>query len=224
MSHPPRAFPRRRLLEICDTTHRLAATANAAYLCQSQGRDAEAPIEECSRLHEELCRLIEECLGRMPGDPTPGTLQEAEVGGALQAVAVCCRFDDQSPLLPQFDALWHAGDRLRNAINAVPVSLLDALDDVVPNKRRPAVVLGGPNDNPRVRGKPKPLLTSARYAVVKALVDAGEAGLSKGELENRSKKSDAVKCLRSLRKTDPDWSEAILMAGGPWGRYRILHI
>jgi hypothetical protein len=130
MSPPPRAIPRQRLLEVCDTTHRLVATAYAAYFCLSQGGDAEATVGERERLHEVLRRLVKECVGRMP-DGSPATPQEAEVGDALRAVAACCQIDGQGTSLDQFDGLWHAGDRLRNAINTVPVSLLEGLEDAV---------------------------------------------------------------------------------------------
>ena len=53
------------------------------------------------------------------------------------------------------------------------------------------VVLRDPSVRPVVRGFEKDPLTRAQYDVVKALWDAGESGLSKDELDRKSKHGDA---------------------------------
>lgn len=82
----------------------------------------------------------------------------------------------------------------------------------------PKVVLGKPGTPCRVLNKEKPALTDAKYAVVKALLDAGKEGLTKDALE--AVRSSARRILNDLRE-DPDWAEVILMAGQTNGRYRI---
>ena len=56
----------------------------------------------------------------------------------------------------------------------------------------PPVVLGKPTDEPIVNGKRKPRLTAPRYDVIRALLAAGEDGLSKDSLATESGHSDAV--------------------------------
>jgi hypothetical protein len=70
-----------------------------------------------------------------------------------------------------------------------------------------------------VRGQEKPALTYPQYKVVRALVEAGEAGLTKDDLE--SVNSDARGILRRLRNSDPDWRAVIHFAGKTGRRYRI---
>ena len=85
----------------------------------------------------------------------------------------------------------------------------------------PPVKLGKPGDEPIVRGKRKSRLTFARYNVVKALLVAGDDGLSKDSLAIESGCGDAVNILKRLAKSDPDWKAVIKLAGKPGGRYRI---
>jgi hypothetical protein len=83
------------------------------------------------------------------------------------------------------------------------------------------VILGKPTDEPVVHGKRKPRLTAPRYKVVKALLEAGEDGLSKDSLATESGHTDAVGILKRLAESDDDWRAVILLAGVPGGRYRI---
>jgi len=72
-----------------------------------------------------------------------------------------------------------------------------------------------------VNGKRKPILTAARYDAVQALIEAGETGLTKDQLDNKSGHTDARKLLKALADDDPDWAEAILFPGTTGKRYRV---
>ncbi len=87
-----------------------------------------------------------------------------------------------------------------------------------------AVVLKGPGDHVEVLGKIKPPLTFAQYAVVIALLEAGEDGLTKDGLDARSGHSDARKILKRLHDSDLDWAAVIQMPGRSGCRYRIQEI
>jgi hypothetical protein len=84
------------------------------------------------------------------------------------------------------------------------------------------VRLGSRAEEPRVNGVSKPRLTTARFNIVKALLDAGETGLTGDELAKRSGHGGAVNTLKSLAASDPDWGGVIQLAGKPGGRYRII--
>ncbi len=77
---------------------------------------------------------------------------------------------------------------------------------------QPSVVLGRLGEPVIVRGKVKPRLTRQGYKVVKALLAAGERGLSKEELEGLCPTGRRI--LRTLRE-DEDWDAVIQMAGRP---------
>jgi hypothetical protein len=83
------------------------------------------------------------------------------------------------------------------------------------------VVLGGRADGPIVLGKTKRKLTMAQYNVVKALLDAGESGLTKDELVSHSRHTDARMILTRLADKDEDWKQVIHLAGQTGGGYRI---
>ncbi len=89
-----------------------------------------------------------------------------------------------------------------------------------PSPAAPAVVLGGPNDEPTVRGKKKSKLPAAQFNVVKAML-AAKRPLTKDELDAKSGHTDARKILKTLADSDPDWRAVIHFAGKPGGRYRI---
>jgi hypothetical protein len=86
----------------------------------------------------------------------------------------------------------------------------------------PPVILRGHGMPPVVRGVAQRILSKAQYEVVQALLDAGPTGLSKDELEEKSKHADARKILKRLHDSYPDWKRVILLAGRPGGRYRLL--
>ncbi|NLY02216.1 MAG: hypothetical protein GXY83_39530 [Rhodopirellula sp.] len=83
------------------------------------------------------------------------------------------------------------------------------------------VKLFGPGEEPEVNGKRKPILTAARYDTVQALVEAGETGLTKDQLDHKSGHTDARKLLKALADGDADWAEVILFPGTPGKGYRI---
>jgi hypothetical protein len=83
------------------------------------------------------------------------------------------------------------------------------------------VVLRAPGERPLVCGEEKNKLTRQQYAVVKALLEAGERGLSKDELDRKSQCGDARKILKRLAQSDPGWEAVIHFGGIPGGGYRI---
>jgi hypothetical protein len=83
------------------------------------------------------------------------------------------------------------------------------------------VLLSGLGHCPIVYGTEKEQLTRAQYDVVKALLDAGERGLSKDELDSKSRHGDARKILQRLANSDPDWKAVIHFPGKPGIGYRI---
>ena len=87
----------------------------------------------------------------------------------------------------------------------------------------PGVILFGPRIRPIVLGRPKELLGAVQYRVVKALLDSGDAGLSKAKLEAASGSGDAVGVLKRLARSDRDWGTVIFLPGRPGGLgYRFL--
>jgi hypothetical protein len=88
-------------------------------------------------------------------------------------------------------------------------------------KNSPLVVLGSRDEFPIVCGHTKGPLTRAQYDVVQALLEAGERGLSKDELDRKSKHGDARKILKRLAASDTDWKAVIHFPGKPGRGYGI---
>ena len=84
------------------------------------------------------------------------------------------------------------------------------------------VVLRGKGEGPLVLGREVSPVTSARYDVLKALVDAGADGLSLAELIRRSGHGSARNVLKNLAGTSSAWQQVILLPGAPGRRYRLL--
>lgn len=84
-----------------------------------------------------------------------------------------------------------------------------------------AIVLYNLKDCPFVLGKRKSPLSTPRYAVVKALIEAGEQGLTKDGLVKASGKGGAVNIMKGLAGSDKDWEAVLLLPGKTGGRYRI---
>jgi hypothetical protein len=84
-----------------------------------------------------------------------------------------------------------------------------------------SVLLYGRGDPPIVHGLPKRPLTKPRYEVVKVLLMAGDAGLSKSQLEDKSLHGDARRILSRLAESDAGWDSVISFPGIPGGGYRI---
>jgi hypothetical protein len=84
------------------------------------------------------------------------------------------------------------------------------------------VVLRSRQEGPIVLGREKPPLTEREYNIIQALLEAGERGLSKDKLDEKSGHSEARKVLKTLRESDPDWEAVIQMPGkAGMGGYRI---
>jgi hypothetical protein len=88
-------------------------------------------------------------------------------------------------------------------------------------EKKPRVVLHSWEVGPIVLGTTKRKLTTPQYNVVKALLGAGETGLTKDELIKKSGHEDARGILKRLANSDPGWKEVIHFAGQTGGRYRI---
>lgn len=89
-------------------------------------------------------------------------------------------------------------------------------------KTRPpkcVVELFGGTCRPKVSGEEVEKLSPPKYAVIEALVGAGERGMSKSELEHV--KGDALKYLNQIRESNKLWADAIIMAGRAWQRYKL---
>src|SRR6516165_2084131 len=67
-----------------------------------------------------------------------------------------------------------------------------------------------PLEAPLVLGKAKQKLTAPQYDVVKALLDAGDAGLTKDQLVEKSHHEDARGILKRLAN-DPDWNKVFTL-------------
>jgi len=91
----------------------------------------------------------------------------------------------------------------------------------VPVCQSKKVKLFGPGEQPAVNGKRKPILTAPRYDAVQTLIEAGEPGLTKDQLDRNSGHTDARKLLKALAKDDADWAEVLLFPGTAGKGYRI---
>lgn len=87
-----------------------------------------------------------------------------------------------------------------------------------PVRKGPRVVLQQRGEPCIVDGKEMPPLTDGRYAVVEALIKAGEDGLTKDAIE--AVRKGARKMLEQLSAM-PGWADVVQMAGQTNGRYRI---
>ena len=92
---------------------------------------------------------------------------------------------------------------------------------LTPVAQSKAVILYGPQDRPEVNGKRKEPLTRPQYDVVLALIRARDDGLTKDQLDEKSKHGDARKIMGRLADNDDDWKAVLLLAGITGGRYRI---
>src|SRR5262249_16082615 len=88
-----------------------------------------------------------------------------------------------------------------------------------PNRQQPRVVLGSCGQPCTVMGNQKRALRILAYKLIKALLAAGEMGLSKSELEAIS--SYARQTLKNPAADDSDWAQVLHFAGRTGMRYRI---
>jgi hypothetical protein len=121
----------------------------------------------------------------------------------------------------QWINLYEAVEAKRAAVMNLAASI--PAPEVAPRHQDegPRVVLRSPSERPSVCGEEKDRLTLAQYEVVQALLAAGERGLSKDELDRKSKRGDARKVLKRLAESDPDWKAVIHFPGKPGRGYRI---
>jgi len=155
------------------------------------------------------------------------------VGQTKDLVAACERQPlDPSPLVLFFDRLerfYHGAgtklpgltNKLQTLLRRLELKLERELPTVTAIAQVAAVVLAGTTKQPIVRGKPKPVLRFTQYNVAKALVDAGEIGLTLDQMVNKSGHSDARGILNRLADSDPDWKAVIHFPGKAGGHYRI---
>ena len=131
--------------------------------------------------------------------------------------------DDLEPA-PPFDASKpHVQGRLRRDWR--PVQAPDGGPPEPAKKEwRPRVVLRGPGNHPLIDGGRKEILTKAQYDVILALQEAGESGLDKNSLVQKSKHGSAVKILKNLACQDIDWGSAILLPGKKGRGYRLAPV
>jgi hypothetical protein len=85
-----------------------------------------------------------------------------------------------------------------------------------------SVLLFGRRAEPLVNGKEKPTLTNAQYDVVLALLQTSDKGLTKDDLDRKSKHGDARKILKRLSDGDADWESVISFPGATGKGYHII--
>ena len=108
-------------------------------------------------------------------------------------------------------ANWAELASLRDALDRLPKAVPTNAAGVPATARSRRVTLYGIRDKPVVNGKEKPPVTLPQYKLLKAVIEAGEAGLTKSRLMAIS--SDYWKSLDSLKKSDSDWNEVIHFPG-----------
>jgi hypothetical protein len=88
--------------------------------------------------------------------------------------------------------------------------------------KRYAIVLRSIDEQPVVNGVKKAAIRSTvAYDGLRALIQAGEQGLTKDRLDRQSRHTDTRKSLRELAESDPDWKTVILLPGTAGMRYRV---
>lgn len=88
--------------------------------------------------------------------------------------------------------------------------------------KRYAIVLRSIDEQPVVNGVKKAAIRSTvAYDGLRALIQAGEQGLTKDRLDRQARHTDTRKALRELAASDPDWKAVILLPGTAGMRYRV---
>jgi hypothetical protein len=105
---------------------------------------------------------------------------------------------------------------------AVPAKPESGMPEPVAQSPSGSVFLYGSSEHPTVNGKTKGRLRNTQYNVVLALIQAGDEGLTKDQLDHKSGHGDARKILSRLANSDPDWKIAIYLPGVKGMGYRIL--
>jgi len=185
-------------------------------------------VEELIPLQRQLVRLQEhfessphsECefaiipFGERTDGDCPGTFLELFVGyiPSEDKYAV-----ERKPLSGQYGGA-------KQQLPRSPASATEKVEDVQPTAKTKSgsVLLFGNVDSPIVQGTEKAKLTKPQYNVIQALIEAGEEGLTKDELDRKSGHGDSRKILKRLADSDADWKSVIPFPGKPGRGYRII--
>lgn len=151
----------------------------------------------------EVLREVEELVGRIEDH-----LRHSEEGAAIRRSQQV----GGDPTAPR------AVGAPKHPDNTTPPPEPSHAQAVKPDAEGPIVQIGRPGEPCVVLGRQKKPLTDGQYAVVSALLRAGEDGLTKDGLE--AVRPSARRILKRVRE-DPDWAEVILLPGQTNGRYRI---
>lgn len=159
-------------------------------------------------------------LARSENEPLLKSLGELVRLKCQKASEVADRYDKRARTTFQ-KMLDRAGERNGPATGSTPATTsppVPGSDGRAGAHAFAAVVLSGPGEPCTVVGTTKQPLTDAQYAVIQALLDAGDSGLSKDALEGV--RSSARRILKELQ-ADPDWAAVIVLPGKTNGRYRL---
>jgi hypothetical protein len=179
----------------------------------------------------ESYRAVARSVGAALSAPRPAWIDDRDVGtirrcAGLARPRVISDWGDDWEDCPSVS--WDYPDRLQEAIGKLaPMSAIEAgslgqsLPPPVPTlPAARSVVLRGLGAKPLVLGEEVPQLSDARYDLVDRLLVAGDAGLSKDQLERKS--SGARRTLKSLADSHPNWARVIQFPGTAGNRYRFV--
>jgi integrase len=105
------------------------------------------------------------------------------------------------------------------AVNCID---LPCLRDKAPD--RPAIELTGPGKAVLLPGVSMPPIGDVEYDAISVMLAAGRDGLSKDQMAHRCEYGAWRNYLADLVKSHDYWKAVILMAGKPYGRYKIAWI
>jgi len=133
---------------------------------------------------------------------------------------------EESYVVGAASSLCDRGQRLQAAFEAIRAQVTqdqspEAQNGVDRASNAPVVrkvELGRLGDPCTVNGRQMKALTDGQHAVVAALLDAGDDGLTKDAIE--AVRPSARRMLNDLRQ-DTDWAAVIIMPGRTNGRYRV---
>lgn len=100
-----------------------------------------------------------------------------------------------------------------NAETAVPMGR--------PAPAEHTIQVGAAGEPTTIDGQSVKPLTAPQRAIIEALLNAGEDGLSEGEIRDLTSRGGARNTLVRLKKSDPLWDAIVVLPGIPHGRYRI---
>jgi hypothetical protein len=204
-------------VEMEDAGHSEAATAWALYRLTERGflegevRCCRVDAEQKLLMAHQMCgsppRLVNSHLGIFPGGLglPPCFLPPAEPGDKNTAPPVYYL------AIRPTAALWSWRQDSPGGAVQMPANQPPAV----------TVILGARYTDPiLVRGRRKSL-TRAQYDVIKAVAAAWPDLLTKDQLPDQSKHSDAVNILKRIAEIDADWESVIHLAGKTGGGYGL---